>query len=461
MTAVTAPLARFVVQTAGGDIPDAAYQVAQRAWLDTLGVALAGRRDEAGRIICDYVRDQGTRPAAQVWGAPVRVSAADAALANGTLAHALDYDDVNQSMRGHPSVPILPAVLAVAEEVGARGRAALAAFIVGVEVEAKLGRLIGTEHYHHGWHATATLGVLGAAAGVARLLGLDETQARSALGIAASHAAGLRQNFGTMTKPLHAGLAARAGVFAAQLAARGFTADESVIEAPIGYGHIFAAPGQPRYEGFVESLGQPWDLIDPGINVKAYPCCAATHRALDALFDLLADQPVAAEDVARVICRVPHGGAAPLIHHNPQTGLQGKFSMEYCLAAGLLDRQVTLDQFEDAAVQRPAAQDLLHRVDFATVEADTADGDGLVQGFADLTLQLRTGRELQRRVVIQRGTPQRPLSDEELLAKFRACAGRVLAPEAVEDAARQIRALPEAASVAPLVAALAGRVPVA
>ena len=233
------------------------------------------------------VREQGGSTEASVFGHGFGAPAGEAALVNGTSAHALDFDDVNMSMRGHPSVPLLPAVLALGEKIGSSGRELIDAFVLGFEVECKLGRVIGAAHYALGWHATSTLGTLGAAAACARLLRLDMERTQIALGIAASLASGVRQNFGTMTKPLHAGWAARNGVIAATLADRGFTADSAAIEGESGLLH--AASGGARLNSrALASLGDPWEIVSPGIGVKLYPCCYATHRAIDAALEIVA-----------------------------------------------------------------------------------------------------------------------------------------------------------------------------
>ena len=227
---MTRRLAEFVASTPSRDIEPAAREQARRAILDTLGVMLAGSREDAARITAEMVREQGGSAESTVVGHSFRAAAGEAALVNGTSAHTLDFDDVNMNMRGHPSVPLLPAVLALGEKLGSSGREVIDAFVLGFEVECRLGKVIGGEHYALGWHATSTLGTLGAGAACARLLRLDADQTQTALGIAASLASGVRQNFGTMTKPLHAGWAARNGVIAVTLSERGLTADTAALE---------------------------------------------------------------------------------------------------------------------------------------------------------------------------------------------------------------------------------------
>ena len=442
----TEKLARFVAETSYESLPKEAVVAAKRAVLDTLAVSIAGHREEAGQIIAAYTRELAADGDAGVIGCGFRAAATEAALANGAFAHALDYDDVNLSMRGHPSAPVLPAVLALGERSGATGRQVIVAFVLGFEVECKVGAAMGGSSYAHGWHPTATLGTLGAAAASAKLLRLETDATRAALGIAASTAGGTRQNFGTMTKPLHVGVAARNGVAAGLLAQRGFTADPDIIEAPLGFLPLFARPGDYDPDKVTASLGEPFDIVHPGIGVKLYPCCYATHRALDAVLALQRERSVDPERVQEVTVEVSRGTGMPLIHHRPQTGLEGKFSMEYCLAAALLDRRVSLASFADEAVQRPQAQDLLRRVDMIEAK-DAPHGEGPILGPATVTLTLDDGSRLSRRVDIPKGDPRAPVTWEELAAKYRDCAAEVLSPEATERTLQIIESLEAAPNV--------------
>ncbi|MDP2949024.1 MAG: MmgE/PrpD family protein [Chloroflexota bacterium] len=447
---VTEKLAAFVVDTDYESVPEEAVTAAKRAVLDTLAVTIAGCREDASRIIAAYVRELGAAGDAGVVGTGLRTAPPEAALANGTFAHALDYDDVNISMRGHPSAPLLPAVLALGEKTGASAREAIVAFVLGFEVECKVGAAMGGSHYAHGWHPTATLGSLGAAAASAKLLGLDTAATRAALGIASSLAGGTRQNFGTMTKPLHAGVAASNGVRAAMLAHKGFTADADIIEAPLGFLHMFARPDDYDAGKAVASLGQPFDIVRPGIGVKLYPCCYATHRALDAALALRRERGIEPQRIARVTVKVSRGTAMPLIHSRPQTGLEGKFSMEYCLAASLLDGRVSLASFSDQAVQRPQAQDLLRRVDME--EEAESQGEGPILGPATVTVILDDGSEHSQRVDIPKGDPRAPLTWEELAAKYRDCAAGILSHQAIGRSLEIIASLEAAPDIRELMA---------
>jgi 2-methylcitrate dehydratase PrpD len=417
----TERLAAFVAQTRFEALPEEVVTAAKRAILDTVGVTVVGAQEEGSRILLDSISASRGEPSASIFGTSLRTSAPQAALANGALGHALDFDDVSTDMRGHPSIPVLPAALAVAEKGGMSGRESLAAFVVGFELECRVGRALGLSSYIQGWHATSVVGALGAAAACANLLGLDVGQACNALGIAASMASGSRQNFGTMTKPLHAGLGARAGVEAAQLASGGFTAATDILEAPMGFGVLFS-PGGDWDPDRVGDPGKPWEILEPGITVKKYPCCYMTHRSLDATLAAIEGHPRNGEEVDSVEVRVAAGSIPALIHHRPQTGLEGKFSMEYCVAAAVLDGGIGLRSFDDESVQRPAAQELLRRVEVVEEPSD----DIWSPQATNVSVRMRDGSTLKAEVTRERGDPQDPLSWDELVHKYRDCVARVL-----------------------------------
>lgn len=448
----TEALAKFALEMDLATVPAEVIRIARRAILDTLGVALAGSREPAGYLIAAQARAQSGPPECVLWGQPGRVDAQSAALANGTVAHALDFDDVNPSMPGHPSVPVLPAVLGMGERLGAPGSAVLAAFIAGVEAECKLGRFSGREAYDLGWHATTTTGVVGAAVGAGRLAGLDLGQMRRAIGLAGSQAGGLRQNFGTMTKPFHVGRAAQSGVLAAELARRGFGASETVIEDEAGYWAVFGRDETLSGSDLGTALGNPFDLISPGIDVKLYPCCASTHAAIDAA--LACQPPIPAEAIERVVVDVPYSAPLILIHHRPETPLAAKFSLEYCVAAALLDGAVRLSSFSAEAVSRPTVQALLHRVDYRVPDEWRKDANPRTFGSSRVEVHLTDGSVRQAETIIPRGNAENPLSDAELEAKFHSCAAIALGDAGAEQALALIQQIESLIDIRELTAAL-------
>jgi 2-methylcitrate dehydratase PrpD len=450
---LTEDVARWVADSSIDEAPPEVTEAACAAIIDTVAVTLAGAGEPVTRIVAEAVAEEGAAPAADRLGARLRTSMEGAALVNGVSGHALDYDDVNRSAIGHPSVAVFPAALAAAQGESASGRRLIEAYVAGVEVMAKLGRAMGTAHYRAGWHATSTLGTVGAAMAAGKVFGLDAARLRHALAIAASQASGSRQNFGTMTKPFHPGHAARCGVLAARLARKGMTGDEAILEAPLGYFALFSY-GEAATGGVARSLGRPYDVVSPGMNVKRYPCCYATHRAADGVLDLVRAHELRAADVAGVDVVVPPGGLAAVTRDRPRTGLEGKFSLPYVVAAAILDGRVGLDTFTDEMVRRPEAQALLRAVRPVEDPAIPVEFNAIEEGYVTVTIRRRAGGALERRVDYPRGAPQNPLRREELHDKFRDCARRVLPREQSEHALALLRSLETLPRLDPLVAAL-------
>ncbi len=417
---VTKKLAEFIVNTDLRDIPPEAKDIGKRVILDLFGVALAGSRDPMSRIMTEYIKDSGGRPRASVWGKKFKTSSSLAALANGTFGHALDYDDINRNMRGHPTVPVLPAALAAGEEAKASGKELLEAFMIGVEVETKLGAGMNPHLFENGWHPTAILGAMGAAAAAAKLLELPGEKVCMALGIAGSLASGLRQNFGTMTKPLHAGRAAQNGVMAAQLARRGYTADPEVVEAKLGYANAFSGAGKYDLNKIVANLGDPFDIVSPGVGLKRYPSCARSHPAIDAMLDLAVQNDIQPGDVEAIACAGTYTTPTMLIHSRPRTALEGKFSLEFCMALALMERKVALPDFKDQKVQDPKIQELIRKVTFS-VRPDLNSLEQSGNPSTTVKVTLKDGREYTKTVDEARGTPGNPLTAGEVKDKYRQC----------------------------------------
>ncbi len=448
----TEALAAFAARRGGEPLSAPVVHAARRAVLDCLGVALAGSVEPAGRTIADQAKSQGGAAESTIWGEGSRVSAQNAALANGTSAHALDYDDTSHSMPGHPSVPVLPAVMAVGERLGSSGAEVLEAFAVGLEVECKLGCFTGQETFDAGWHATTTLGVVGATAGAGRLMGLDAAAMSCALGMAVSQASGVRQNFGTMTKPFHVGRAAQSAILAVELVQRGFTASETGIEGMFGYWDMFGGAVNRDGDVLAAALGNPYDVLSPGINFKAYPCCASTHAAIDAALQLSGGLTESA--IERVMVDVPYTAPLVLIHHRPATPLAAKFSLEYCVARALLDGRVALGHFAEESVNQPEVQALLRRVEYR-IPDDWQKGAGPWKlGHARVEVRLRDGTLRRGETTVPRGDCTNPLSDQELEAKFLECAVLALGDHRAEEALELIRAFERLDNVRRLVAIL-------
>jgi len=431
-TSLTRSLAEFTVALDFDDLPSEAVNVARSAILDCVGCILAGTHDEAVDIFERVAVTDGGNSAATAFGRRRRLPVSQAAFINGLAGHVLDLDDTSPPLIGHPSVPLVPAIFAVAESTGASGREAIAAYAVGFDVEARLGRLMNPSHYAQGWHATSTLGTLAAAAASAKLLGLDVKRTRNAVGIAASGAAGLRQNFGSMVKSLHAGQAAATGVRAAQLAAAGFESDPDILDGRHGFVRVLRGEEHrdPDPTSIRFDTSQPLELVTSGVGIKRYACCGCTHTALDGLLDLVAEHGFEADSVKAVEAGVNALAPEVLIHHEVDTPLKGKFSMEYCLAVALIDGEAGPAQFSASRVADPAVQSLMKRVRMY-VHDDIPVIEGVFP--CELRVQLADGREFTRRVNRAKGHPREPLSPEQLADKYRNCAAAALDPAAVEE----------------------------
>jgi 2-methylcitrate dehydratase PrpD len=371
-----------------------------------LGVPLRQRESEAPHV-----------PSSTVIGRGYRLPPPDAALINGYLSHALDYDDVHESMRGHPSAVLLPALMAEAEARRLGGADVLSAYVIGVETMCRLGLALGRRHYEAGWHNTATIGAVGAAAACARLIGLDAEKTVHAVSLAATQSAGLRVQFGSDAKPLHAGLAARAGLLAARLAASGVQGAEEPLAGKIGFLSIFGG-GQAVEDKVVDSWGQPWQIVEPGLWLKLYPCCSAAHHAADAALAIRAAHAPDPAGIADVTTAFPPGGDAALVIREPKTGVEGRFSVEYVIAAALIHGELGLDTFSDRPVDesvRALARKVRRVYDGETAPAPEAMPKGR---FTIVTVTMKDGTSYTERVDCPRGAPGRPLSAEERLLKY-------------------------------------------
>ncbi|MGY4720314.1 MmgE/PrpD family protein [Naumannella cuiyingiana] len=413
---LTGDLAAFVADAEPGAVDAETRAAARRAILDTVGVILAARGDST---MTTLARARAGYERVLAGDAPAPLTVSEFALGAGTAAHALDFDDVTDTLKGHPSVALVPALLAAAQGRAVSGAELLEAYALGYQVAVAVADGLDVKgHYKQGWHTTISIGIFGAAAAAARLLKLDSAATARAFGIAATAASGSRQNFGTMTKPLHAGLAAMLGLRAAHLAGAGFTADPGELEAPLGY---YARLGQDLDADAVRAtLTERWSLRQRGLNVKRYPSCYNTHRSADNILDLRADG-LRAADVESVHIAIEPRGLGPLIHHRPTTGLQGKFSMEYVVAAALHDGELTLATFTDDRVQRPEVRALLPLVRAEEVATPPVGEPTFRHAYSVLTVRRTDGTEHVVRTDEPKGGARRPLTDEELHEKFAGC----------------------------------------
>ena len=406
--------------------------------------------------MADYLTGLGGKPAATVIGRGFKTSAPEAGLINGAMSHALDYDDITFITKTHPSAVLIPAALPVAEEVGASGRDMLLAYLVGFEVACAVGDAISPAYYDDlGWHPTGPLGALGAAAAASRLLGLDVEQTAMAISLGASQASGLRQNFGTMTKPFHAGHACKSGITAAKLVQGGFTAGTDALEGRFGFMRAFSGGKDYDPEKAAASLGSRCFMVESGVEIKKYPCCGSAHLALDATAMIQQREALDAADIERIEVRVDFDPPRSLIHSRPKEGLEGKFSMQYCLAAEILDGRVGMSSFTDEQVMRPEAQELIPKIEMKRhpgFEGQTS----WTEAYNEVEIHLKDGRVLTQRADRATTGALRGATVEEVRTKFLDTASVALTPENAAATLEMLDHLEDLGPVGPLADLLGG-----
>ena len=435
---LTRYVAEFIVRTKLSDIPADVIDLGKKSMLDGLGLALAGSVSKLGKITSSYLESLGAgRNDATVIGSSRKTAPRFAAFANGIGIHADDYDDTQLAVAPdrvyglltHPTAPCLPPALAVAESRGMNGRDLMLAYHVGVEVECKIAEAIAPRHYEDGFHSTGTIGPFASAAAASKLYGFNSDQCARALSIAASEGAGLRENFGTMTKPFHAGRAAESGIVAADLAGLGWTASDEILEAPRGFFH--AAGGGFDPAAIENKLGKPWTFASPGVSIKPFPSGSLTHPGMTEMLRLIRKNDIQASQVESVAVGTNKNMPNALIHHHPTDALQGKFSMEFCMAALLLYGKAGLTEFTDEVVRRPEVQAMIQRVHFGVHPEAEAAGYNKMTTILDI--KLKDGRTISGRADFGKGSPVDPMSFDDVAAKFQDCAAFAKWPKQKAD----------------------------
>src|SRR6266481_5180309 len=447
---------RFVATTKYEHIPPEVIELGKKSILDGLGLALAGSMARTGTICRQYLESLGLCDGkATIVGSAWKTSPRFAAFVNAVSIHADDFDDTQLAVAKdrvygllvHPTVPVLPAALALAERGGVSGKELMLAYHLGVEVECKIVEAISPRHYQDGFHSTGTCGPFGSAAASAKLLRFDLSKTLKAFGLAASQSGGLRENFGTMTKPFQAGRAAESGLESAELVALGWSAAEQILEADRGFFHAFGGSYDPA--AIMGRLGKPWTFVSPGISLKPYPSGSLTHPAMTELMRLIEANNIQADQVEKVDCGANHNMTTTLLHHQPKTGLEAKFSMEFCLAILLLERKAGLGEFSDKVVQGADVQEMIRKINFyVDPQAESAGFDKMM---SFLKIHLRDGRVITGRADFAKGSPANPMSFDEAATKFRGCAefaawpihkaGSLITYVKTLDSARDLRAL--------------------
>ena len=425
MFTIAERLAGSIINTRWAHLPHEAIQWAKMGITDTIAVTLAGAGERCTRIALSTPGVAELQGPALVFGHGRRTSVLDAVLINGIASHALDYDDVNNHIGGHPSIPLVPAIFALGDMFDISGRDALLAYIIGFETETRIGRGVNHFHYERGWHPTATLGIFGTVAVSGMLLGLDQKQLANALALATSLASGVKANFGTMTKPLHVGNSLRNGVTAVFLAKEGFTANTGAFEHHQGFFDVFNGTGNHDIEKGLAEWGNPWNVVATGPNLKQFPCCGSTHGAINAALVLREAHDIPTEDILGITVltaprRLPHTD-----NPDPKTGLEAKFSIQYVVARALTDGVINLSHFEGAAYQDDAPHRLIQKIKTG-VHPDMEDPK--YDGYdAEVIISMSDGRHLSHRSTrdVLRG-PNWPMTEAEMFKKFSDCSARIL-----------------------------------
>jgi len=435
--ALTQQLGRFVAGLTFDKLPPEAVEIARTGFIDTIATMIAGAQDSAPQLL-----RKGLQPPpgkASLYFSGETATAPEAAWINGTAGHALDYDDVG--CRGHVSTVLVPSLLAEAETLGLGGREIFAAYVAGYETWAELARRDPGHHHKKGWHPTGIFGAIGAGAACANLRRLSAEQTAMALALSASQAGGIMANFGTMTKPFHAGRAAHAGLVSARLAELGFTASPDALEHPQGFLSAVSPEGKADRDGPCPAFGEEWHIVKQRLSIKKYPACYCTHRALDGMLDLLAKHPLKPADIAQITVSLSKTHSLILRNHTPQTGLEGKFSLEFAMAAAVISRRASLGEYTDEFVRRPEVQQLMRRVRLVTNENYDPVQIG-ASVYDQVTVELANGERLESEKVRRaRGHAELPLGDAELFDKFRTCldAGHArISPERLFDRLRNL-----------------------
>lgn len=453
---LTKYVAEFIVKARVEDLSKDVVEVGKKSMLDGFGLALSGSVAKSGELVRQHLDDLGLRDGeATVIGASRKVAPRFAAFANGVGIHADDYDDTQLAVAKdrvyglltHPTAPALPAAFAMAEMTKANGADFMLAYHLGVEVECKIAEAIAPRHYQTGFHATATCGTFAAAAAASKLMGFDVETTQRALSIAGSQSAGLRENFGTMTKPFHAGRSSESGVAAAQFASYGWTATSRILEAPRGF--FAAAGGGYDVNAILGKLGAPWTFADPGVSIKPHPSGSLTHPGMTEMLRLIKANGIRAEDVKHVRVGTNSNMPNALIHHRPKDELQAKFSMEFCMAILLLEGKAGLNEFTDATVEREDVKAMIEKVDFVVDAEAEAAGYHLMTTIIDI--DLKDGRRISGRADFGKGSPAFPMSYDEVAGKFHENAEFAgLSRQRAEEVVELVRKIEAQASVAGL-----------
>ncbi len=452
------PVKAFGAWLAGAsrEWPEAAVRSAHREFIDVIAVMVPGAVEPVTRHVFETVKGWGTGSSTAVGHSP-KLAAPWAALVNGTAGHALDFDDNFDPPKAHATTVLAPAILALAEQEDLSGADCIDAYIVGLQIMGRVGQGVNPTHRNRGWHATATVGAIGAAAACARLLKLDPEKAAYAVSISTSMAAGFMSQFGTMTKPLHAGLAAKSGILAASFAQNGVDASLETLDSKTGMNHLMVGPDYEELRDAItnpehgqtlqfetEHVGEPLLILEHGFRVKRFPNCGSAHRAMDGVIAIREEQNLKPEDFARIDIRAPRVHLNNLMHHDPKTGLQGKFSMEYALALSVLYGNATLADFTDEALERPEPKAVYHILHLEPV--DKLEGEFPTE----VKVTTKDGRIFEKTIDMPLGSGPAPFTTAQYWTKFDGCVAGILPDDTTASLKAALDRLPELKSISEL-----------
>ena len=454
-------VAGFVCETSLKDVPADVMELGKKSMLDGIGLAISGSVAKSGELVRQHLNSLGIPTgAATVFGSNIKTAPRFAAFANGVGIHADDYDDTQLAVAKdrvyglltHPTAPALPSAIAKGEALNASGADVFLAYQLGVEVECKISEAINPRHYQTGFHSTATCGTFASASAAGKLMGLNKETMLRALSIAGSQSAGLRENFGTMTKPFHAGRSSESGIVAADFAQIGWTAAPTILEAPRGF--FSAAGGGYDPKAIDGVLGKPWTFASPGVSIKPHPSGSLTHPGMTEMLRLIKEHGIKADQVVSVKVGTNHNMPNALIHHRPTNELQAKFSMEFCMAILLLEGRAGLSEFTDEVVMRPDVQAMIKKVDFGVdPEAEAA---GFHKMTTIITITLTDGKVIRGSADFGRGSPAMPMTYDEVADKFREnCEFAKFSSQKANQVVEMIRGIEKVGSIRELTTLLA------
>jgi 2-methylcitrate dehydratase PrpD len=420
-------LLTFLLETSYKDLPPEVVYQGKRCIIDWVGVTLGGLKHPSSAILINTVEELGGEPQATVLGTSIKTSVVNAALVNGAMSHVLDFDDTHLPALMHPSVPVIPALLAYGEWKSLNGKNFLLSFILGFDIETRISLAMGASHYDAGWHSTATMGRFGAAAGVGKMAGLKRPEMACALGLAGTQASGIRKVFGTMTKSFHPGKAAADGLLSVLLAQKGDTSPVNILEGDKGLASLLSSDFNPLRG--LEGLRKSFMVMS--VTFKPFASCLYTHPAIDGVIHLRNEHRLRPEDVETIQCRVSKFCMDAACKPNPQTGLEGKFSTPYCIAIALIEGKAGEDLFQDMMTRNPSIKAVMRKV---RVE----ERKEFKEEQAEITIRLRNGKSLKHKVEHPLGDPKNPLSDQALEEKARILLRSVLSKERVDSLLKKL-----------------------